>query len=173
MDPSYPIGKYEPKPFSHLQKEQWLLDIKFLPEELELALNNLDAFQLDTPYREGGWQIKQLVHHIADSHMNAYIRFKLGLTESIPTIKPYDEKAWAKLADIDIVPVNTSLTLLHALHQRWYAAIKDLTEEQFERTVIHPENGKQMSLWFLLGLYAWHGKHHVAHILALRENKGW
>lgn len=173
MDPSYPIGKYEPKPFSHLQKEQWLLDIKFLPEELELALNNLDAFQLDTPYREGGWQIKQLVHHIADSHMNAYIRFKLGLTESIPTIKPYDEKEWAKLADIDIVPVNTSLTLLHALHQRWYAAIKDLKEEQFERTVIHPENGKQMSLWFLLGLYAWHGKHHVAHILILRENKGW
>ncbi len=172
-DPRYPIGKYEAKAFSNELKEQWLLDIKFLPEELELAVNNLDEFQLNTPYREGGWQIKQLIHHIADSHMNAYIRFKLGLTEKSPTIKPYEEKEWAKTADNETVPVNVSLTLLHALHQRWYAAIKDLTEDQFERTVVHPEHGRVMSLWFLLGLYAWHGKHHVAHILAHRENKGW
>ena len=172
-DPRYPIGKYEPKAFSNELKEQWLLDIKFLPEELELAVNNLDEFQLDTPYREGGWQVKQLIHHMADSHMNAYIRFKLGLTEDKPTIKPYDEKLWANTADNETVPVNVSLTLLHALHQRWYATIKDLTEDQFERTVVHPEHGRVMSLWFLLGLYAWHGKHHVAHILSLRENKGW
>ena len=172
-DPRYPIGKYEAKVFSNELKEQWLLDIKFLPEELELAINNLDEFQLNTPYREDGWQIKQLIHHIADSHMNAYIRFKLGLTETNPTIKPYEEKEWAKTTDNETVPVNVSLTLLHALHQRWYAAIKDLTEDQFERTVVHPEHGRVMSLWFLLGLYAWHGKHHVAHILTLRENKGW
>ena len=172
-DPRYPIGKYEPKAFSNELKEQWLLDIKFLPEELELAVNNLDEFQLNTAYREGGWQVKQLIHHMADSHMNAYIRFKLGLTEDKPTIKPYDEKLWANTADNETVPVNVSLTLLHALHQRWYATIKDLTEDQFERTVVHPEHGRVMSLWFLLGLYAWHGKHHVAHILSLRENKGW
>jgi hypothetical protein len=153
-DPRYPIGKYEPKPFSHQQKEQWLMDIKVLPEELEFAVNNLDEFQLNTPYREDGWQIKQLIHHMADSHMNAYIRFKLGLTEINPTIKPYEEKEWAKTADNEIVPTNVSITLLHALHQRWYAAIKDLTEDQFERTVVHPEGNRKMTLWFLLGLYA-------------------
>ncbi|HEX3025540.1 MAG TPA: putative metal-dependent hydrolase [Chitinophagaceae bacterium] len=172
-DPRYPIGKYEPQPFSEKQKEEWLNDLKFLPEELERAINNLDAFQLSTPYREGGWQVKQLVHHIADSHMNAYIRFKLGLTEDTPVIKPYEEKEWAKLADNETVPVNVSITLLHALHQRWYATIKDLTQDEFERTVVHPEHGRKMTLWFLLGMYAWHGKHHVAHILELRKNKNW
>ncbi|MDE3237226.1 MAG: putative metal-dependent hydrolase [Bacteroidota bacterium] len=172
-DPRYPLGIYQPQVFSHEVKEKWLLDIKYLPDELETAVQNLDAAQLDTPYRESGWSIKQLVHHVADSHMNAYIRFKLGLTEHHPTIKPYDEKEWAKLADNDLVPINVSLTLLHALHQRWYAILKGLTEEQFERTVVHPEHGRQMSLWFLLGLYAWHGKHHTAHITTLREKKGW
>lgn len=172
-DPRYPIGKYEPQPFSEKQKEEWLNDLKFLPKELERAINNLDAFQLSTPYREGGWQVKQLVHHIADSHMNAYIRFKLGLTENCPTIKPYEEKEWAKLADNETVPVNVSITLLHALHQRWYATIKDLTQDEFERTVVHPEHGRKMTLWFLLGMYAWHSKHHVAHISALRKNKNW
>ena len=172
-DPRYPIGKYEPLPFSHQLKEQWLMDLKVLPEALEFAVNNLDEFQLDTPYREDGWKIKQLIHHMADSHMNAYIRFKLGLTEDNPTIKPYLEKEWAKTVDNDTVPTNVSITLLHALHQRWYATVKDLSESQFERTVVHPETGRVMSLWFLLGLYAWHGKHHVAHILSLRENKGW
>ncbi len=171
-DARYPIGKYEAQVFSNEQKEKWLLDIKFLPEDLENALNNLDAHQLNTPYREEGWTINQVVHHIADSHMNAYLRFKLGLTENAPTIKPYNEKEWAKLADNNL-PVNVSVTLLHALHQRWYALIKDLSEDQFERTVVHPEHGRIMSLWFLLGLYAWHGKHHIAHITSLRESKGW
>ncbi|GAC1531809.1 MAG: bacillithiol transferase BstA [Sediminibacterium sp.] len=172
-DQRYPIGKYEAQPFSKLQKEKWLLDIKFLPEELEQAILNLDAAQLHTPYREGGWTVQQLVHHVADSHINAYTRFKLGLTEDQPTIKPYDEKEWALLADIESIPVNVSLTLLHALHQRWYAAIKDITDAQWERIVIHPEHGREMSLWLLLGLYAWHGKHHTAHIKALREAKSW
>lgn len=172
-DPRYPIGKYEPKPFSAAQKEKWLLDIKFLPEELERSLLNLDADQLHTPYRDGGWTVQQLVHHVADSHMNAYTRFKIGLTETNPTIRPYDEKEWALLADNEIVPINVSITLLHALHQRWYATIKDLSDADFARTVVHPEQGRQMTLWFLLGLYAWHGKHHTAHITTLRENKGW
>lgn len=173
MDPRYPIGKYEPQPFSAAQKEEWLLNIKHLPQELELALANLDSQQLNEPYREGGWQLKQLVHHIADSHMNAYIRFKLALTEENPIIKPYEEKAWAMLADNQTVPVSVSIQLISALHQRWYAAIKDLTEQDFQRTVVHPDHGRVMSIWLLLGLYAWHGKHHTAHILALRNLKGW
>ncbi len=172
-DPRYPIGKYQPQPYSEEQKKEWLADIQFLPEEVERAILNLDAAQLHTPYREGGWTVQQLVHHIADSHMNAYIRFRLGLTEDNPTIKPYDENEWVKLADIDTVPINVSLTLLHALHQRMLATIKDLTPEQWERKVIHPEHGREMTLWFLLGLYAWHGRHHTAHITTLRANKGW
>jgi hypothetical protein len=105
--------------------------------------------------------------------MNAYTRFKIGLTETNPTIRPYDEKEWALLADNDMVPINVSITLLHALHQRWYATIKNLSDADFNRTVVHPEQGRQMTLWFLLGLYAWHGKHHTAHITTLRENKSW
>ena len=172
-DLRYPIGKYEAQPFSEEQKQKWLADIRFLPEELERSLLNLDAAQLNTPYREEGWTVKQLVHHVADSHMSAYTRFKLGLTENNPTIKPYDEKAWALLADNDLVPVNVSITLLHALHHRWLAAIKDLPDTAWERKVVHPEHGREMSLWFLLGLYAWHGKHHTNHITSLRERMGW
>jgi uncharacterized damage-inducible protein DinB len=172
-DPRYPIGKYESKPFSEQQKQALLLDLQFLPEALERAINNLDEAQLNTPYRDGGWTVKQLVHHVADSHMNAYIRFKLGLTEDRPTIKPYEEQDWALLADNDLVPINVSLTLLHALHLRWVATIKDLTEEQWNRVVVHPAANREMSIWFLLGLYAWHGNHHVAHITTLRENKQW
>lgn len=173
IDPRYPIGKYEPKPFSEQQKQAWLLDLQFLPEALERAINNLDEAQLNTPYRDGGWTVQQLVHHVADSHLNAYIRFKLGLTEDKPTIKPYEEQDWALLADNDLVPINVSLTLLHALHLRWVATIKDLTEEQWNRLVVHPAANREMSIWFLLGLYAWHGNHHVAHITTLRENKQW
>jgi uncharacterized damage-inducible protein DinB len=173
MTNQYPIGKYEPKPFSEKQKEEWLLDIKFLPEELERAILNLDKAQLDTPYREGGWTVQEVVHHVADSHMNAYCRFKLGLTEDNPTIKPYLEKEWTKLSDVAAIPVNVSVTLLHALHLRLYAAIKDLRDDQWERKVFHPESKREMSLWFLLGLYAWHGKHHTAHITTLRETKNW
>ena len=172
-DLRYPIGKYVVQPFSHAQKEQWFLDLKFLPDDLEMSIQNLDEAQLQTPYREGGWTVQQLVHHVADSHMNAYIRFKLGLTEINPTIRPYEEKEWAKTADVNAVPINVSLTLLQALHLRWVAAIKDLSEDQWERTVVHPAQNKKMSLWELMGLYAWHGKHHVRHITALRERMGW
>lgn len=172
-DPRYPIGKYEPLPFSQQQKEELFADIQFLPRELENAVINLDAAQLNTPYREGGWNLKQVVHHVADSHMNALIRFKLCLTEDNPTIKPYLENEWAKLNDVDEVPINVSLTILHGIHERWLATIKNLRDEVWERTIIHPEHNMQMSLWYLLGLYAWHGKHHTAHITTLRQQNGW
>lgn len=172
-DLRYPTGRYNPQPFSEQQKEKWLLDIQFLPNDLERAIENMDAYQLDTPYREGGWTPRQVVHHVADSHMNAYIRFKLGLTEENPVIKPYEEGEWAKLEDVFAVPVNVSITLLHSLHQRLYAMLNPLDEEKFNRTVFHPEHKKNMSLWFLLGMYAWHGKHHVAHITSLKERNIW
>ncbi len=172
-DVRYPIGKYEPQPFSPKQLEQWLIDIRFLPQHLENAVLNLDEHHLNTPYRPEGWTLRQVVHHVADSHANAYIRFKLGLTENNPTIKPYDENAWAKMNDTAVVPINVSLTLLHALHTRWMEVLKAIQSEEWERTVVHPEHGRQMTLWYLLGNYAWHGRHHTAHITSLRERMGW
>ena len=148
IDTRYPIGKYEPKEFGLELKEEWLNVIKDLPETLINAVTGLTEDQLQTPYREGGWTVRQLVHHIADSHVNAYIRFKLGLTEENPTIKPYEEKEWALLPDVEAVPVSVSLTLLEALHTRWYVAIKNITEAQLHRTVVHPEHGRQMTLGF-------------------------
>jgi len=172
-DLRYPIGKYEPQPFSVEQKEEWLADIKFLPNGLEAALQNLDEVQLQTPYREGGWTVHQLVHHVADSHMHAYMRFKFGLLEEAPTIKPYEEKEWAQTADVQNLPVNISITLLFSLHARWHEFLKHIKDEEWQRTVFHPEHQKSMTLWFLLGLYAWHGKHHMAHITELRQQEGW
>lgn len=173
MDARYPLGKYEVQPFSQKQKDAWLNDIKFLPTDLEMEVQNLDAYQLETPYREGGWTVKQLVHHVADSHINAYVRFKLGLTEENPAIRTYDEGEWAKLKDVEELPINISLTLMHALHQRWYVAIKDLTDEEWNRTIVHPVLNRQMSLYELLGMYAWHGRHHTAHIKMLKEKNNW
>jgi DinB superfamily len=172
-DIRFPKGKFLPQPFSQKQKELWLLDIKFLPSELELAIQNLDEYQLQTPYREDGWTVHQLVHHIADSHINAYLRIKLGLTEDNPTIKPYDQDAWALLNDTKRLPINISLTLLSALHQRIFAMLKDLGEDEWERTVFHPEHKRKISIWELLGMYAWHGKHHLAHRTNLRDKMGW
>ena len=178
-DLRYPIGKLEDQYFSYKGgyaekiKASYLLDIKMCPSLLENAIANLDEHQLNVPYREGGWTVKQVVHHVADSHMNAYIRFKLGLTEDSPTIKPYEEAAWAELSDTKNLPVNISLTLLHALHTRWVELLKNMTEEEWQRTIYHPEQKKQITLWDLAGTYAWHGKHHAAHITALRERMGW
>ena len=172
-DLQYPIGQYEPKPFSQKQKEGWLADIRFLPNALEAAINNFDEQQLHTPYRDGGWTVHQLVHHVADSHMNAYTRFKLGFTEEAPTIRPYEEKLWALTADVEQLPVNISVTLLFALHARWTVFLESLAEEDWQRTVFHPEQKKHLTLWYLLGSYAWHGRHHTAHITALRERMGW
>ncbi len=169
----YPIGKYEAKPYSDKLRQDWLNDIKFLPQLLENALLNLDEAQLKTPYRGGGWTVNQVVHHVADSHMNAYCRFRLGLTEDKPVIRPYDETKWAELSDVGKIPCNVSITLLYALHTRWYELLKNMTMEEWNRLVIHPEHNKEFTLWTLFGMYAWHGKHHVAHITALRERNNW
>ncbi|MFT3904032.1 MAG: putative metal-dependent hydrolase [Niabella sp.] len=173
IENQYPIGKASFEVFSETVKEKLLNDIKFLPNLLESALYNLDEAQLQTPYREGGWTVHQLVHHIADSHLNAYVRFKLILTENVPTVKPYDENAWAMLNDVKELPVNISVTLLHTLHRRWYTAIKDLSPADWERSAYHAERQQELSLWYFLQLYAWHGRHHVAQINYLREKMKW
>lgn len=160
----YPIGKYIEQPFSEKQLKEWLLDIQTLPLHLEHAMLNLDEAQMLIPYREAGWNIKEIVHHVADSHMNAYIRFKNALCEENPSIKPYDQAAWAKMPDTQELPVNISITLLFALHHRWQTILKNMQPEDWNRTMYHPEYKKTMTLWYMLGNYAWHGKHHVAHI---------
>lgn len=172
-DLRYPIGKFEPRLFTDSQLEEWILDIKYLPNLLENAVLNLDEHQLETPYRPDGWTAKQVVHHVADSHMNAYIRFKLGLTEINPAIKPYDEAAWALLSDTKNLPINLSVTLLFALHTRWVEVLKHISKAEWERTVYHPEQKKEITLWNLLGLYSWHGRHHTMHITNLRERNNW
>jgi hypothetical protein len=169
----YPIGKVQFVEYSEKEKEARLADILFLPKMLEYAVLNLNEAQLQTPYREGGWTVNQLVHHVADSHMNAFIRCKLALTEENPTIKPYDQDAWVSREDVSQVPVNISITLLHALHHRWYELLKSLTEQEWKRTVYHPEQQREISIWNILLIYAWHGKHHAAHVTNLREEKGW
>ncbi len=172
MDFRYPIGKYQPQDYSESQKDEWLADIKFLPNAIEAAVAQLDEQQLHTPYRDGGWTVHQLVHHVADSHMNAYIRFKLAYTEDAPVIKTYEEKLWADTADVRNLPINISITLLYALHSRWHEFLVSFSREDYDREIVHPEWGRQ-TLWFLLGMYAWHSRHHVAHIKALRERMTW
>lgn len=143
-----------------------------MPENLRAAVEGLSAAQLDTPYRDGGWTVRQLVHHLADSHMNSYVRFRLALTEDWPTIKPYDEKLWAQLSDASTAPVETSLELLTALHERWVLLLRSLTAEQWQRGYVHPDNSRQ-TLAEAAALYAWHSRHHVAHITELRKRSGW
>ena len=172
-DLRYPTGKYTPRPYSHTLKQERMNDIRFLPGLIENAILNLDEAQLQTPYRPDGWTVHQLIHHVADSHINAYCRFKLGLTEDNPVIKTYNEKLWAELKDTSNLPVNISITLLHALHARWHECIRELDEAGLQRTIHHPEYNKNITLWDLLGLYAWHGLHHVAHITSLRARMSW
>jgi uncharacterized damage-inducible protein DinB len=143
-----------------------------LPQDLRAAVDGLDDEQLDTPYREGGWTVRQVVHHMADSHMNCYLRIKFALTEDAPTIKPYDEKMWAGLHDGADAPVEWSLTLVEALHARLLMLLHSLKAEQWQRVFVHPENGS-LGLQTVALLYAWHSRHHVAHITALRAAKGW
>ncbi len=171
-DLRYPIGRFEPKPYSEAQKMEWLNDIRQLPAVIEFAIQNLNEDQLHSPYRPGGWTIHQLVHHVADSHINAYTRFKLALTEDNVTVKSYEEQLWAELEDVKRLPVNISITLLHALHARLYHAIKDLSEQQWSRTFHYPGKPEPVSIYYLLGMYSWHGKHHTAHILAYRKANG-
>jgi hypothetical protein len=172
-DPRFPTGTFTFDP--HVTPEtrrQCIAAIREAPSALRAAVRGLSEAQLNTPYREGGWTIRQVVHHVPDSHMNAYVRFKLGLTEDNPTIKPYDEDAWSKLGDVPRVPVDTSLALLDAMHERWVTLLELLRPEDFERPLVHPDVGP-MTLDRLLQMYAWHGRHHVAHVTALRARKGW
>lgn len=171
-DLRYPLGKFTHDPDSTPQKRAaWIADIRDLPGHARAAVAGLADAQLDTPYRDGGWTPRQVIHHLADSHMNSFVRFKLALTEEGPTIKPYAEKLWAELPD-STLGVSCSLELLEGLHARWTALLSALRPEQFERTFVHPEGGVQ-KLDRALQVYAWHCRHHVAHITHLRARKGW
>lgn len=168
-DLRFPIGRFRaPTEISTEDRTRFIEEIAATPEHLRRAVAGLSDEQLDTPYRPEGWTVRQLVHHIPDSHLNAYIRFKLALTEDEPTIKPYLEDRWARLADTQTTPVEVSLELLELLHVRWVNLLNTLSDEDFARKFRHPENGL-MTLSGTLALYAWHGKHHVAHITSLRE----
>lgn len=172
-DPRYPIGRYvKEETVSAAKRESWINDIAAAPAELRAAVQGFKESQFDTPYREGGWTVRQLVHHVPDSHLNAYVRFKLALTEDNPTIKPYEESRWAKLPDTSGTQVGVSLMLLEALHRRWVVLLKAMQESEWSRTYVHPEDGT-LRLDYILGMYAWHGKHHIAHVTSLRERMGW
>lgn len=171
---SYPIGRFKPaETFTAHSLEAWIGSIRVVPLLLDYCIENLDEDQLNTPYRDGGWTVVQVIHHIADSHMNAYIRLKLALTEDQPAIKPYHEKAWAELPDVTDVPVNVSVTLIHALHRRWTSMMTQMDEKDWMRTYYHPADQQHVPLWQMANLYSWHGKHHAEQILSLRQRMGW
>lgn len=172
-DLRYPIGRFK-APASSMAgiRAAHIQTLRLLPERLKAAVAGLGDQQLDTPYRDGGWTVRQLVHHIADSHANSYVRFKLALTEEWPTIKPYDEAAWANLSDSRWLPVEVSLALITALHARWVALLESMPEEDFQKGYNHPEMGRQ-TLAAALALYDWHSRHHTAHITGLRTRQGW
>jgi len=173
IDPRFPIGKfhYDGPPAAE-QRQQFIDEIAQTPANLRTAIQGISEAQLDTPYRDGGWTVRQVVHHVPDSHLNSYVRFKLALTEDEPTIKPYAEDRWAELADTKATPVEVSLTLLDSLHDRWVRLLRSLSPEEWKRSFRHPEVGL-MTLEKALALYAWHGRHHVAHITELRKQKSW
>ncbi len=168
----YPIGRFHPPSTSLPGTRSAQIDtLRQLPGSLHTALQGMSDAQLDTPYREGGWTVRQLVHHIADSHMNSYVRFKLALTEDWPTIKPYDEAAWAELPD-SRKPIEPSLALIAALHERWVVLLEGMTDDDFGKGFKHPERGSH-NLATALAIYDWHSRHHTAHITALRARQGW
>jgi len=172
MNLRYPIGTFKhEEEITNEIIQQWIKEIESAPSQLKDAVSGLDESQLNTPYRPGGWTVRQVVHHIVDSHMNAYIRMKLALTEDVPTIKPYKEEAWAELEDSNL-PIEVSLTLLESLHIRLVTMLRSLNQDQLNRTFNHPESGL-ISLSFCMGLYSWHGRHHIAHITSLAERLGW
>ncbi len=173
MNPRYPIGKYTPpQEATPALRQQAISAIAEAPAKLRAAVKGLNDEQLNTPYREGGWTVRQVAHHVPDSHMNAYVRFRLALTEQEPTIKPYEEARWAELVDAKSAPVDVSLALLDSLHDRWVRLLHSLKPEDFARTFRHPDHGVRTVDW-LLFLYAWHGRHHTAHVTELRKQKGW
>ncbi len=172
-DPRYPIGTFDKNiVVTKEMRNEFINTIESLPSQLRKEVANLSEQQLDTHYRDGGWTIRQVIHHLPDSHLNSYVRFKLALTEDNPAIKTYEEHLWAKLPDIFKTPINVSLNLLESLHKRWAILLNSLTDEQFEKTFQHPEWGK-ITLSKTLSLYAWHSKHHLAHITELKKKMGW
>jgi len=172
-DPRYPIGKFNRvTSLTAAERATCIEQVAAAPAQFRKAVAGLTPAQLDTPYREGGWTVRQVAHHVPDSHMNAYLRFKFGLTEDSPAIKTYEEKDWAKTPEVAATPVDVSLSLLDALHSRWVTLLRAMTPQQFERTIKHPEMGPT-SLDTMLALYAWHGRHHTAHVTSLRERLGW
>jgi uncharacterized damage-inducible protein DinB len=172
-DPRFPIGKfhYQGAPGEE-ERAGFIREIEETPSRMRAAVHGLSSEQLDTPYRDGGWSIRRLVHHVPDSHLNAYVRFKLALTEDEPTIKPYAEDRWARLADSESTPIEVSLALLDNLHARWVSLLRSLRPDEWKRAFKHPELGL-MPLEKNLALYAWHGKHHTAHITELRKRMDW
>lgn len=171
-DLSYPIGKFDRNfEFDAELKKQFINSIAELPGKLNLAVEDLKDDQFDTPYRPGGWTVRQTIHHVADSHLNALTRFKLALTEDVPTIRPYYEDRWAELADSRL-PVESSLQIVENLHRRWTTLLEAMTDADFQKRLIHPDSG-EWTLGQMLGLYAWHGLHHTAHITRLRERNDW
>jgi uncharacterized damage-inducible protein DinB len=173
MDLSYPIGRFQtPESVAPQERKQHIETIAALPARLREAVQGLNDPQLDTPYRPGGWTVRQLVHHVADSHLNSYSRFRMALTETEPAITAYDEKKWAELADARTLPVESSLQMLEGLHSRWVTLLECLSESDFLRTFRHPENGL-MRLDRTVALYAWHSKHHLAHVEGLKSRMGW
>jgi uncharacterized damage-inducible protein DinB len=171
-DLRYPIGRFKPVANSSSNHSAHIETLRLLPERLRAAVSGLSDSQLDTPYRDGGWTVRQVVHHMADSHANAYVRCKLALTEDWPTIKPYAEAEWAKLADSRL-PIDVSLTLVEALHGRWVALLESLSEEDFNKGYVHPASGARQNLAHVVAVYDWHSRHHVAHITSLRARQGW
>jgi len=169
----YPIDRYQVE--DNIDKssiENWITEIESLPQRLSEAVKGLSEKQLQTPYRPDGWTVQQVVHHIADSHMNAYIRFKLALTENNPLIKPYDEKLWAELPDSNLTDINVSLELINALHKRWTTLLRQLDEKELNKEFLHPESGMK-KLKESISHYAWHGNHHLAHITSLKQRMNW
>lgn len=172
-DPRYPIGNFDQNiTVTKEMRREFINTIESLPSQLRKEVENLSVQQLDTPYRDGGWTIRQVVHHLPDSHINSYVRFKLALTEDNPQIKTYEEHLWAELPDTFNTPIDVSLNLLESLHARWVILLRSLTDEQFEKTFQHPEWGK-ITLSSTLALYAWHTKHHLAHITELKKKMSW
>jgi uncharacterized damage-inducible protein DinB len=172
-DPRYPIGRFDRNiNITREVRSDFIKTIETLPSQLKKEVENLSPQQLDTPYRDGGWTIRQVVHHIPDSHVNSYVRFKLALTEDNPQIKTYEESLWAELPDTFNTPIEISLQLLDSVHKRWAILLRSLTDEQFEKTFQHPEWGN-ITLSKTLALYAWHSKHHLAHITELKKRMGW
>jgi len=169
----YPIGKYDySREVSENDISQWINDIEILPAKLRKIIQKLTDEKLNTPYRPGGWKVRQVVHHLCDSHLNGYVRFKLTITEDKPTIKPYDEAKWAALQEYDQLEVGDSLHFLELLHKRWVILLKSMKNTDFDRELNHPESGI-LALKTYLGAYAWHGNHHLAHITSLMERQGW